>query len=297
MSAPIETDDLGKRYGSSWALQDCTVTLPAGSITALIGPNGAGKSTLLRMVIGLARPSTGNVRTLGLNPIDQASNVLPRIGFVAQDRPLYGRLTVDELCDAAMRLNRRWDRPYALARLERLGINRKQKSGTLSGGQQAQVALVLALAKHPELILLDEPTASLDPLARREFLRVLMDHVAADGATVVISSHNVPDLERVCDHLVILTGGRVRLLEDLDTFVRTHRLLVGPRATTAELTHVGTVVHASNTDRQTTLLVKANGHAYDPRWDVRDVGFEELVLGYLAQPASIADELLERTAS
>jgi ABC-2 type transport system ATP-binding protein len=210
---------------------------------------------------------------------------------------LYPRLTVTEMCEVAAHLNRSWDRALAVTRLNNLGIDLNQKSGSLSGGQQAQVALVLALAKHPELILLDEPTASLDPLARREFLQVLMEAVAVDGTTVLLSSHNVPDLERVCDHLVILARGEVRVAEDLDTFLQTHRLLVGPRASDVELTRVGKIVQASNTDRQTTLLVRANGHLYDSCWDVREVGFEELVLGYLAKPAAAQHELLERIAS
>ena len=297
MTDPLVTVDLGKQYGRTWALRDCTVSVPDGSITALIGPNGAGKSTLLRLAAGLATPSHGSIALFGSDPRADAATVLPRFGFVAQDRPLYPRLTVAEMCEVGVRLNATWDRPFAISRLQRLGIDLKQRAGRLSGGQQAQVALVLALAKHPELILLDEPTASLDPLARREFLQVLMDAVSTDGATVVLSSHNVPDLERVSDHLVILAHGEVRVAEELETFLGTHRLLVGPRASVDELAHVGKVVHASNTDRQTTLLVRANGHLYDGRWDVREIGFEEIVLGYLARTEPLPGEELERIAS
>ena len=297
MTDPLASHKLGKRYGKYWALHNATVTIPSGSVTALIGPNGAGKSTFLRLAVGLATPTEGSVEIFGQDPRKEAKTVLPRIGFVAQEQPLYPRLTVAEMCDVAAHMNQSWDRALAIARLNNLGIDLKQKSGSLSGGQQAQVALVLALAKHPELILLDEPTASLDPLARREFLQVLMEAVAADGTTVLLSSHNVPDLERVCDHLVILARGEVRVAEDLETFMRTHRLLVGARATSGDLTKVGKVVHASNTDRQPTLLVRANGHLYDSRWDVRDVGFEELVLGYLAKTAAVQNEFVERIAS
>jgi ABC-2 type transport system ATP-binding protein len=297
MTIPLASTNLGKRYGKNWALNNATVTIPNGSVTALIGPNGAGKSTFLRLAVGLATPNEGSVEIFGQDPRKEAKTVLPRIGFVAQEQPLYPRLTVAEMCEVAAHMNRSWDRALALARLKNLGIDLKQKSGSLSGGQQAQVALVLALAKHPELILLDEPTASLDPLARREFLQVLMEAVAADGTTVLLSSHNVPDLERVCDHLVILARGEVRVAEDLDTFLQTHRLLVGPRVSATELNRVGQIVQASNTDRQTTLLVRANGHLYDSCWDVREVGFEELVLGYLSKPAAVQNELLERIAS
>ena len=281
MSAPLETSGLGKRYGASWALEGCTFAIPEGSIVGLIGPNGAGKSTLLRMAVGLASPSAGSICSFGRDPLRDAAEVLPRIGFVAQDHPLYSRLSVDEMCEMGSRLNQTWDRSFAVSRLDRLGIDRNHKTGKLSGGQQAQVALILALAKHPQLILLDEPTASLDPLARREFLQILMDFVAEDGATAVLSSHNVPDLERVCDHVVILAHGHVRVAEDLDTFVGAHRLLVGPCAGEPELAHIGQVVRISQSGHQSSVLVRKNGHVYDARWDVRDVGFEELVLAYL----------------
>lgn len=296
MNLPLTTNNLGKQYGSTWALRDCSISIPEGSIAGLIGPNGAGKSTLLRMAVGLATPSSGSVSIFALDPAQDAAKVLPRIGFVAQDHPLYTRLSVDEHCRMASHLNQSWDRPFAISRLDRLRIDRSRSAGKLSGGQQAQVALVLALAKHPELILLDEPTASLDPLARREFLQVLMDFVANDGATVVLSSHNVPDLERVCDHVVILAHGQVQVAEELDTFLETHRLLVGPRASAQDLAHIGRVVHVSNTDRQTTVLVRKNGHLHDARWDVREVGFEEVVLGYLETPGQ-QRELLESKAS
>jgi ABC-2 type transport system ATP-binding protein len=293
MTTPLETVGLGKRYSRKWALRHCTLSIPRGSVTALIGPNGAGKSTLLRLAVGLARPSAGSVAVFGHDPRRDAADVLPRIGYVAQDRPLYHRMTVAEVCNVGAKLNREWDQAYAVSRLEGLGIDLRQKTGKLSGGQQAQVALVLALAKHPELIVLDEPTASLDPLARREFLQVLMDAVAGDGATVLLSSHNVADLERVCDHLVILSHGMVQIADDLDRFLSTHRLLMGPRASERDLAPVGQIVHASDTDRQTTLLVRVNGHLFDARWDVRNVGFEEAVLGYLAQPLPMDEDALE----
>lgn len=156
---------------------------------------------------------------------------------------------------------------------------------------------MLALAKHPEVIVLDEPTASLDPLARREVLRVLMDAVATDGATVVLSSHNVADLERVCDHLVILSRGRVQVAENLETFLGTHRLLIGPRASTVELARAGEVIHASHTERQTTALVRVNGHLFDARWEMQPVGFEEIVLGYLGNPLPAMAGEPERIAS
>ena len=289
--------DLGKCYGKRWALQHCTVTIPRGSVSALIGPNGAGKSTFLRLAVGLATPSSGLVSVFGRDPEIDAARVLPRIGFVAQDRPLYPRLSVQEMCDVGSRLNKGWDRTFAISHLQDLGIDLKQKTGKLSGGQQAQLALVLALAKHPDLILLDEPTSSLDPLARREFLQVLMDAVVANGATVVLSSHHVADLERVCDHLVIIARGKVRAYGELEGFRDAHKLVVGQRAAPEEIMKLGEVVHASTTERQTTALVRPNGHLFDARWHVQPVGFEEIILGYLAESGTVASDELERMVS
>jgi len=294
-STPLETRDLGKRYGRGgrWALRGCTLSIPPGRVTALIGPNGAGKSTLLRLAAGLATPSHGSVAVFGADPRGSAAVVLPRIGFVAQDRPLYPRLSVAEMCEVGVRLNRGWDRAFARSRLARLGIDPGQKAGKLSGGQQAQVALVLALAKHPDLLLLDEPTASLDPHSRRAFLQVLMEASATDGTTVVLSSHSVPDLERVCDRLVILSRAQVLVSEEIEPFVASHRLLIGPRTAPSPVGQSGrdgTVVQISHTARQTVALVRTGGQGrhggdigpHDARWEAHPVGFEEVVLGYLA---------------
>ncbi len=284
----LHADGLGKRYGAKWALQDCTLEVPAGSVTALVGPNGAGKTTLLQLAIGLVRPSAGSVRVLGLSPRAAAAALLPRVGFVAQEHPLYRRLTVRETMTLGRKLNPRWDDALALARIEQLGLPPGQKVGRLSGGQQAQVALTLALAKRPELLLLDEPVASLDPLARREFLQSVMEAVAEHGVTVVLSSHIVADLERVCDHLVILSHARTQLVGPIDEIVSSHRLLVGPRTDPATVARVHDVVRESHTERQTSLLVHANGHVYDSRWQLHEVDLEEIVLAYLGQGARAA---------
>jgi ABC-2 type transport system ATP-binding protein len=277
MTAALETTELGKRYGSTWALRDCTLEIPAGSVTALVGPNGAGKTTLLHLAIGLSSPSAGSVAALGQAP----ERVLARVGFVAQEHPLYRGFTLGEMLKLGAKLNARWDDAAARGRLEQLGLPLGQKVGKLSGGQQAQLALTLALAKRPELLLLDEPVASLDPLARREFLQTLMEAVAEGGVTVLLSSHIVTDLERVCDHIVILSRSRVQLAGPIDEIVREHRILSGPRCDEPALERVRMVVRASHTERQTTLLVRANGHVYDARWQVDDVGLEEIVLAYL----------------
>jgi ABC-2 type transport system ATP-binding protein len=281
MSAAVEAVGLGKRYGSFWALRDCTLEIPAGSVTALVGPNGAGKTTLLHLAVGLSEPSAGEIRVLDASPLGDAAEVLSRIGFVAQEHPLYLGFSVAETFRLGRELNPSWDDDAATARIEALGLPLRKKVGALSGGQRAQVALTLALAKRPELLLLDEPVASLDPLARREFLQSVMEAVAETGMTVVLSSHLVADLERVCDHLVILAEGRTQLAGPIEEILATHRLLTGPRSETADVARVHEVVRQSHTERQTTLLVRANGHVYDASWELHELDLEEIVLGYL----------------
>jgi ABC-2 type transport system ATP-binding protein len=283
MSAALETVGLGKCYGSFWALEDCSLEIAAGSVTALVGPNGAGKTTLLHLAVGLSEPSAGDVRVLGSSPQQDAAEVLPRIGFVAQEHPLYRGLTVAETLRLGRELNPSWDDDAARARIDAQGLPLRKKVGALSGGQRAQVALTLALAKQPELLLLDEPVASLDPLARREFLQSVMEAVAETGMTVVLSSHLVADLERVCDHLVILAGGRTQLVGPIDEILASHRLLTGPRDDAAQLARSHEVVRQSHTERQTTLLVRANGHVYDASWELHDLDLEEIVLAYLGR--------------
>jgi ABC-type multidrug transport system ATPase subunit len=281
MDIVLETDQLGKRYGNKWALQDCSLHLPAGRIAALVGPNGAGKSTLLHMAVGLLRPDAGAVRVFGETPYDNTT-VLAEIGFVAQDTPLYRDFTAAELVTMGAKLNRRWDSGLARHRLAQLGIPPDKPVGKLSGGQRAQVALALALAKRPRLLLLDEPVASLDPLARREFLQSLMGSVAEAGTTVLLSSHLLADLERVCDYLIVLHAAQVQLVGTVDDLVAGHRQLVGPRHDGGPIGGVAAVVRASHTDRQSTLLVRTSGPIDDPSWTVREVTLEDLILAYLA---------------
>jgi ABC-2 type transport system ATP-binding protein len=280
----VRAEGLGKRYGSKWALSDCTLTIPTGSVTALVGPNGAGKTTLLQLAVGLARPSAGTVSVLGYSPDDPA--LLPRIGFVAQEHPLHRGFTIAETLKLGRKLNPRWDDELACERFDRLGLPLSHKVGKLSGGQQAQVALTLALAKRPQLLLLDEPVAALDPLARREFLNTLMEAVTETGVTVVLSSHIVADLERVCDHLVILSESRPQLTGPIDEIVAGHRLLTGPRRDAAAVARVHAVIRESHTERQTSLLVRANGHVYDACWELHEVDLEEIVLAYLGHGAA-----------
>jgi ABC-2 type transport system ATP-binding protein len=276
----IETRGLGKRYRRVTALSDCTVTVPEARISALVGPNGAGKTTLLRLLAGLARPTAGEMAVLGGTP-RQDPAFLTEIGYLAQEIPLYRRFTAEDHIGIGAHLNPRWDAGSVRDRLRSLNIPLDRAVGKLSGGQRAQVALALTLAKRPRLLLLDEPVAALDPLARRNFLAMLAVAVADGGLTVVLSSHLVADLERVADHLILLAASRVQLCGD-----------IGPRkpATAIEKTH--TVVQAVRTARQSTLLVRGNAPVYDPDWESTDIGLEEMVLGYMGQDAPPALEHL-----
>jgi ABC-2 type transport system ATP-binding protein len=285
MSNALETNKLSKRYGRTWALQDCTLNLPAGRVAALVGPNGAGKTTLLHLAVGLLEPTEGEVQIFGCSPLRQPTEALPRLGFVAQDTPLYKGFTVAEMLTLGRKLNPSFDDAMARARMQKLGIPLERRAGKLSGGQQEQVALVLALAKRPDLLLLDEPLSSLDPLARREFLRTLMDAVAESGLTVLLSSHIIGDLERVGDYLVILSASHVQLAGDIQEMAKTHKRLIGPRQDEAAVASVHTVIEASHTERQTTLLVRTNGPLFDPSWEVQEVSMEDIVLAYLSQQA------------
>jgi ABC-2 type transport system ATP-binding protein len=286
----VSTRALGKRYGSHWALEDCTLEIPSGSVTALVGPNGAGKTTLLQLAVGLSEPSTGEVQVLGRAPRVDAS-VLSRVGFVAQDHPLYRGFTVEETLKFGAKLNPSWDAQAALDRIDGLGLPRGKKVGKLSGGQQVQVALTLALSKRPEVLLLDEPVASLDPLARREFLQSVMEVVSETGVTVVLSSHLVADLERVCDHLVILSRARTQLAGPIDEIVESHRLLTGPRSSPGPIDRTHDVIRESHTDRQTTLLVRGRAHVYASNWEVHELDLEEIVLAYLGHGSTTAPAL------
>jgi ABC-2 type transport system ATP-binding protein len=286
MTTALETAQLSKHYGRTWALQECTLALPVGRVAALVGPNGAGKTTLLQLSAGLLPPTAGSVRVFGRSPSQQTAETLPRLGFVAQDHPLYKSFSVEDLLTLGRKLNPRWDDTRARARLQHLGIPLSQRAGRLSGGQQAQVALVLALAKRPDLLLLNEPLANLDPLARREFLRTLMDAVLETGLTVLLSSHIIGNLERVCDYLIILAASHVQLADDIQEITRTHKRLVGPRRGVESITGVLAVVETSHTTRQTTLLVRTTGPILDPSWEVQDASLEDIVLAYLSQQAT-----------
>ena len=282
MRTAIKTHELSKRYRRISALTECTVTVPEGAVSALIGPNGAGKTTLLRMLAGLASPTGGTATVLDGAP-RQAPEFLADIGFLAQEIPLYRRFTAADHIRIGAHVNPRWDASLVRTRLAEMRIPLDQRVSTLSGGQRAQVALALTLAKRPRLLLLDEPVAALDPLARRNFLATLTSAVAdaEGGLTVVLSSHLVTDLERVCDHLILLAGTRVQLCGDIGTLLAEHKILVGPRDDTAPIGQAHTVVQTVVTSQLSTRLVRLSGRVSDPACQAEDVTFEELVLAYL----------------
>jgi ABC-2 type transport system ATP-binding protein len=282
MTTVIEAQGLGKRYRRQWALSDCTLAIPAGHVVGLVGPNGAGKTTLLGIAAGMLRPSAGTMTVLGASPAAGPAQ-LARVGYLAQDAPAYTGLSIADHLRLGAHLNPAWDTELARMRVGRLDLDLGQKAGTLSGGQRAQLALTMAVAKRPELLILDEPVASLDPLARREFLRDLMESVAEQELSVVLSSHLIGDLERVCDYLIVLVASRVQVAGPVDDLLATHRLLSGPRRDPGSLPSGMRVISASHTDVQSTLLVRTPGPVFDPAWTVSEVSLEDLVLAYMSQ--------------
>lgn len=282
MTAVIETEGLGKQYRKLWALADCTLSIPAGHVVGLVGPNGAGKTTLLNLATGMLAPTTGTIEVLGGRPAADPAQ-LARVGYLAQDAPVYAGLSVADHLRLGVHLNPGWDAEMARYRIDQLDLDLRQKAGKLSGGQRAQLALTLALGKRPELLILDEPVASLDPLGRREFLQDLMETVAEQQVSVVLSSHLISDLERVCDHVIVLVDSQVRLAGPVDELLATHHLLSGPRRDLATLPDGLEVISASHTEVQSTLLVRTSGPVLDPAWTVSEVGLEDLALAYMKQ--------------
>jgi ABC-2 type transport system ATP-binding protein len=282
MTAVLETRGLGKRYRKRWALSDCTLSVPAGHVTGLVGPNGAGKTTLLNLAVGLLAPTTGTVEVLGGEPAGSEAQ-LAKVGFVAQDAPVYSGLTVADHLRLGAHMNPGWDAAVAEHRISQLGLDPAQKAGKLSGGQRAQLALTLAIAKRPEVLILDEPIASLDPLARREFLQTLMEVTAEHELSVVMSSHLVSDLERICDYLIVLVASRVQVTGEVDDLLSSHYQLSGPRCDPATLPADWQIISASHTDRQSTLLVRSERPIVDTAMTVDHIGLEDLVLAYMSQ--------------
>jgi ABC-2 type transport system ATP-binding protein len=280
--AAIEANGLGMKYrrrAGGWALRGCSFRLPTGRVCALVGPNGAGKSTLLALAAGFLRPVEGTVRILGTTPAEARS----RMAFVAQDKPLYPQLTVTETLWAGAELNpATWDQAVAERVIGDLPGDARVR--TLSGGQRSRLALALALGKRPELLLLDEPMADLDPLARHQLMGVLMAEAAEHATTIVMSSHILAELEGACDYLLLVDGGRVRLGGETEDILAAHALLTGPVRDLAP----HTVVESRTTGRQLTALVRREGPVDDSAWETVEPSLEELLLAHLRSPEAPA---------
>ncbi len=290
MTAAVEARGLGKQYGRRWALSDCTLSIPARHVVGLVGPNGAGKTTLINLATGMLAPTTGSIEVLGGKPAADSAQ-LAKVGYVAQDTPTYAGLSVADHLRLGAHMNPGWDPDLAAKRIEQLELDPAQKAGKLSGGQKAQLALTVAIAKRPELLILDEPIASLDPLARREFLQVLMASTAEQELSVLMSSHLVADLERVCDYLIVLVSSRVQVAGPVDELLATHHLLIGPRRDAATLPADLQVITESRTDRQSTFLVRGSEPRHDPDWSVDTIDLEDLVLAYMGKAKSASPAL------
>jgi len=293
--AALETVGLGRRYGRKWGLRDCSLTVPEGSITGLVGPNGAGKSTLLRMAAGLSRPTQGVVKVFGEAVRPNGTEHLSRIGYFDQLRPLYGSLRVQECLTLGRKLNSSWDNSAALQWLAESNIPLHERVDRLSLGQQALVALALGVGKSPDLLLLDEPVASLDPLARRQLLEMLLASVADRGSTVFLSSHIISELEPVCDHLIILAASSVRITGSIESLLSSHRILVGPRDG-ALPSHIE-VISSRDAERQRTIFGRGDCEAVGAPWQVLEPNLEEIVLAYLSMPPIERPHLYDRAAA
>lgn len=279
----LETVGLGRRYRSAWGLRDCSLSIPRGRVVALVGPNGAGKTTLMHMIVGLLTPTHGDVRVFG-GSVRSDADVRSRVAFMAQDKPLYDGFTVAETLRFGGKLNPGWDGAMARQRLADLGIPPGRRVGRLSGGQRTQVALTVAIAGRPDLLVLDEPFADLDPLARHDVIRGLMSAVAESATTVLFSSHVLSDIENTCDWLVMLNRGRVQISGDIEELLSSHRLLTGPVDTAGRVAARFPVIASSSAGRQTSLLVRGFTSSADPGWTSHPVGLSDLVVTYLRDP-------------
>ncbi|MFJ2172647.1 ABC transporter ATP-binding protein [Streptomyces sp. NPDC087851] len=313
MTPVLEAEKLGKRYGKHQALTDCDLSIPQGRVIGLVGPNAAGKSTLLHLACGLVQPTSGLVRVLGSRPAANAKH-LAKVGFVAQNTPVYAELSVADHLRMGAALNPRWDAPLARRCIERTGLEPKQKAGGLSGGQRAQLALTLTVAKRPELLIFDEPAAALDPLARRGFLENLMEFVGDLGASAALSSHALSDVERACDYLIALAGSRIQVVGDVADLLAEHHRIVGswddlatmpagievirsePTGHESSARGESSAGHESSARRESSAVVRATGPlpAHAP-WAVEILDLEELVLVYLTR-ATLTDAVSASTA-
>ena len=284
----LEAQNLGKRYRRGWALQDCSFSLPTATVVALVGPNGAGKSTLMSLAGGILRPTTGSISVLG-DPV-AVRGPHPKLAFVSQNQPLYRRFTVEEMLHFGAAMNDKWDSGYARRLIDGCNVPLTAKVQTLSGGQRTRVALALALSRRPAVVLLDEPLASLDPLARTEVMQTLLAEVADTGITVVMSSHVIADIEDACDRLFLLAGGRLKLDGRIADVLAAHSLLTGPAGDDQHWPQADSMVEVRRAAKQVTMLIRDSGVRPPSGWAKNKPTLSELILAYLrAEDSSRAD--------
>lgn len=287
-TAPLSVIDLGQRYGAKWVLRGCSFELRPGAVTALIGPNGAGKSTLMSAAAGLHTPTEGRIEVNG-SPV-VASPAHPDLAYLAQDKPLYPRYRVRDMLEIGRHLNARWDTAHADELVETAGLDRAQRVGTLSGGQRTRLALALVLARRPQVLLLDEPLADLDPLARLEVQQTLMTEVADTGMTVLMSSHILGEVVDLCEDVLVMGSGRITLAGEIDQVLASHRMLVGPGTSAEDLGFIpdGSIVDAQHAARQTTLLLNRPTGPLPEGWTASEATLEEVIVAHL-RTANSAD--------
>lgn len=280
-AAPLHVRNLGRRFGEKWVLRGCSFEVRPHAVTALVGPNGAGKSTLMAAATGLLPPTEGRVDIAGA-PV-RTAGAHPDLGYLAQDKPLYRRYRVRDMIEIGRHLNVRWDAPHAERLVAEAGLDPAQRVGTLSGGQRTRLALALVLARRPSILLLDEPLADLDPLARLEVSQTLMAEVADTGMTVLLSSHILGEVVDLCEDLLVMGGGRITLAGSIDDVIARHRVLVGPATSAADLGFLpaGAVIEARHAPRQTTLVVDRPIDQVPEGWMASGPTLEEVVVAYL----------------
>jgi ABC-2 type transport system ATP-binding protein len=277
----VETYELTKRFRRRTALSECTLSVPRGRINALVGPNGSGKTTLLRLLAGLSRPSEGSFSVLGEDFATSANLLRPRIGYLDQDRPLYPRWRVREILDFCRRTNPTWDAELAERNLRLVGVDLSYRVRELSGGQRAQVALAACFAKHPELVLLDEPASALDPAARQDLLQNITELFADGDTSVLMSTHAISDVAAICDYVVILSESRVVLSEDLEYILESHRLLSRGSSDGVSVPSGATVLEERRTTREVTYLVRLAMPLEPDGWRIERPTLDEIVIAYL----------------
>jgi ABC-2 type transport system ATP-binding protein len=283
----IEASDLGRRFRRTWGLKNCTITIPRGRVAALVGPNGAGKSTLLRIAAGLIPPTTGSLKVLGVDVTSPTPDLLRRVGYLDQDRPSYSSFKVSEMLHFGRDSNPKWNSDVAIGNLARLNIPLDARVSELSGGQRAQVALTVCMAKMPELLLLDEPAAALDPVAREDLLRLLMKEVADSGSSVILSTHSLGDVSSVCDYVVILSNSRVVLANDIEFILESHRLLSSDRKLNMPLPNGAIALEDRHSARETSVLARIELPIMDSTWHIESPTLDEIVMAYLRLDPSL----------